>query len=50
MSRIGALLAARFSFMPNRLGYCGPEVIPEPARNRTFVTIPLPHSRGSATA
>lgn len=25
MSRAGALLAARFSFMPNRLGYCGPE-------------------------
>ncbi len=25
MSREGALLAARFSFMPNRLGYCGPE-------------------------
>lgn len=25
MSRDGALLAARFSFMPNRLGYCGPE-------------------------
>jgi hypothetical protein len=25
MSRGGALLAARFSFMPNRLGYCGPE-------------------------
>jgi hypothetical protein len=25
VSRAGALLAARFSFMPNRLGYCGPE-------------------------
>ncbi len=25
MSRDGALLAARFSYMPNRLGYCGPE-------------------------
>jgi uncharacterized protein DUF6390 len=25
VSREGALLAARFSFMPNRLGYCGPE-------------------------
>jgi uncharacterized protein DUF6390 len=25
VSRQGALLAARFSFMPNRLGYCGPE-------------------------
>jgi hypothetical protein len=25
MSRAGALLAGRFSFMPNRLGYCGPE-------------------------
>lgn len=25
MSRAGALLAVRFSFMPNRLGYCGPE-------------------------
>lgn len=25
MSRTGALLAARFSYMPNRLGYCGPE-------------------------
>lgn len=25
MSRSGALLAARFSYMPNRLGYCGPE-------------------------
>jgi hypothetical protein len=25
MSHVGALLAARFSFMPNRLGYCGPE-------------------------
>ncbi len=25
MSREGALLAARFSFMPNRLGYCGPD-------------------------
>lgn len=25
MSREGALLAARFSFMPNRLGFCGPE-------------------------
>ncbi|MDR7482237.1 MAG: DUF6390 family protein [Armatimonadota bacterium] len=25
MSQAGALLAARFSFMPNRLGYCGPE-------------------------
>jgi hypothetical protein len=25
VSRDGALLAARFSFMPNRLGYCGPE-------------------------
>ncbi|MGQ0571035.1 MAG: DUF6390 family protein [Armatimonadota bacterium] len=25
MSRAGALLATRFSFMPNRLGYCGPE-------------------------
>lgn len=25
MSREGALLAARFGFMPNRLGYCGPE-------------------------
>ncbi len=25
MSRDGALLAARFGFMPNRLGYCGPE-------------------------
>jgi Family of unknown function (DUF6390) len=25
VSRIGALLAARFSFMPNRLRYCGPE-------------------------
>lgn len=25
MSREGALLAARFAFMPNRLGYCGPE-------------------------
>ena len=28
MSRTGALLAARFSFMPNRLGYCGPEENP----------------------
>ncbi len=28
MSRAGALLAARFSFMPNRLGYCGPEENP----------------------
>jgi Family of unknown function (DUF6390) len=25
VSRAGALLAAQFSFMPNRLGYCGPE-------------------------
>jgi hypothetical protein len=25
VSREGALLAGRFSFMPNRLGYCGPE-------------------------
>jgi Family of unknown function (DUF6390) len=25
MSRAGALLAAQFSYMPNRLGYCGPE-------------------------
>ncbi|MCS7234960.1 MAG: DUF6390 family protein [Armatimonadota bacterium] len=25
MSREGALLAARFGFMPNRLGYCGPD-------------------------
>jgi len=25
VSRAGALLAARFAFMPNRLGYCGPE-------------------------
>ncbi|HLY24305.1 MAG TPA: DUF6390 family protein [bacterium] len=31
MSREGALLAARFSFMPNRLGYCGPE------ENRTML-------------
>lgn len=31
MSRDGALLAARFSFMPNRLGYCGPE------ENRTML-------------
>src|SRR5919109_3975315 len=31
MSRAGALLAARFSFMPNRLGYCGPE------ENRTIL-------------
>jgi hypothetical protein len=28
VSRDGALLAARFSFMPNRLGYCGPEENP----------------------
>ena len=25
MSHAGALLAAQFSFMPNRLGYCGPD-------------------------
>lgn len=25
MSREGALMAARFAFMPNRLGYCGPD-------------------------
>ncbi len=25
MTREGALMAARFAFMPNRLGYCGPE-------------------------
>jgi hypothetical protein len=31
VSRAGALLAARFSFMPNRLGYCGPE------ENRTML-------------
>jgi len=31
VSREGALLAARFSFMPNRLGYCGPE------ENRTML-------------
>jgi hypothetical protein len=31
VSRAGALLAAQFSFMPNRLGYCGPE------ENRTML-------------
>jgi len=31
VSREGALLAAQFSFMPNRLGYCGPE------ENRTML-------------